>query len=372
MRKYRNVPNKNVTVIISVLIIFLTSLLTYIITNVEFSFIPNNYKGLIVIILGIINTFLGCFPLIYFFTLGGQNWIIKQFMVILFNAFFSDRLMMMKQKYNSEVDQCTYRITYYKFYRNKSVGLRLHFLLRRLFRKKYGEQRQVDTNHDYLLCAYRYGVENGRYDTQKTTKPYILYDNDEMLKGVASLIYRGNSKLYLCIDNININVIVQKIIKNNKTLSLYDKKYSRLPLETNIEGMKELLLSYNQLCSDHTAIIQQDEINELIEFMKNTHTDYNDIFDISGGMHSNHFLGFKVYNKRHEAIGVFIIDAKEPIRSSFEDIVFNKAYNPNVNVKKSDTKWIKQVLETFSNLTSESIFDLNSEKEKKHGKRIRD
>ena len=120
-------------------------------------------------------------------------------------------------------------------------------------------------------------------------------------------------------------------------------------------------------------LVKLKKMNLLILCEK--HTDYNDIFDISGGTHSNHFLGFKVYNQKHEAIGVFIIDAKEPNHSSFEEIMFinqTAKSSQTSQVINSDKKWIKEVLKTFSNLTSKSIFELNSDKEDKHGQRIGD
>lgn len=374
MQEYKNAPSKNATVIISTLLIFVTSLFTYIVTNVDIPFIQDDYIWIIVIILGTINVVCGCFPLIYFFSLGGQNWIIKQFIVILFNTFFSSRLKDIKERYPNQIDQFTYRITYYKFYRKKSFSLKLQSLQRKIQRNKYGEQRQININHDYLLCEYRYGIENGRYDTHKTTKPYELYSDEKMLKGVTSCIYRGNERIYVCIDNFSINDIVEKIIKNKRNLSLYDKSYSEQTLDNNITAMEELIDSFNKLWfQDADKEISSNEKKELIDFMRNTHTDYNDIFDISGGTHSNHFLGFKVYNQKHEAIGVFIIDAKEPNPSSFEEIMFNNQTaksSQTSQVINSDKKWIEEVLKTFSNLTSKSIFELNSDKEDKHGQRI--
>lgn len=363
--------NKNVTLIISVLIVFVTSLATYIVTNVEIPFIKSQYKWIVVIIIGAINVLAGCFPLIHFFTLGGQNWIIKQFMQILFNAFFLERINYIKEHHLDKIDDVTYRITYYKFYRKESFFLRMHYYYRKIMKNKYGKQRQLDISLDCLLCKYRLGIENGKYDTHKTTKPYILYNEHDKLNGVASLIYKATEKIYLCIDNLNINDIIQRIIHNKKTLSLYDSKYNGCSIDDNVEGMKELLNSYNMLWTNEPSnCISKKDTNEVIKFMEKTHTGYNDIFDISGGTHSNHFLGFKVYNQNHEAIGVFIIDAKDPLHSDFENIVFeNKPKKLSIS---SNEKWIRQVLETFSNLTSSSIFELNSDKENKNGKRIRD
>lgn len=372
MKFKRNVPNKNLTVIFSVLIIFVTSLLTYIFTNVEFELVPNNYIQIAVFILGVVNTVFGCFPLIYFFQFGGQKWMIKQFMVVLFNSFFSNRIEFFKSNYPNDIEKITYRITYFTFYERRSFVLRVIALYRKIRKNKFEPQRQIDINNSYLLCKYRYGLEDGRFTHEKTTKPYVLYDDDENLRGVTSLIFKYERKVYFCIDNFNINSIIKKVKENGTGLSFYEKDLSQKSIEENIKRMELLISAYNKLNSG--KLVTDDEKEELITFMKKTHTDFNDMFNINEGTHANHFLGFKVYNQQHDPIGLFIIDAREPSQSSsFEEIVFNKQKSSSSVGNKSNTEVINNILEIFSRLTSKSVIDMSLDLEDDNsGKRIRD
>ena len=133
----------------------------------------------------------------------------------------------------------------------------------------------------------------------------------------------------------------------------------------SIKLMENHLSNYQSICNNDSSKpeISSQEQTELLDFMKNTHTDYNAMFDISGGKHSNHFLGFKVYDNLHNIKGVVVIDAREHSNQvTFNEIVHGK--------KKED--WLKNVLQVFSGTTSKSMSIILQERENENGKRIRD
>ena len=215
-------------------------------------------------------------------------------------------------------------------------------------------------NYDYLICKYRFGIENGTYINKKTSKSYRIYDDPKYVRGVTGKIYMNNKSVYSSIDNLNINSILKKIINNKTNLSTYDNSLKDKSIDENIEHMKSFVNDFNKVSTN--CKIEDNEIEELTKFMEETNTDFNDMFNINNGVHSNHFLGFKVYNKLHDTMGVFTIDAKED--------------DPNLNftdiVAKAKDDWLEKILVVFSGLTSQTIIDLSSEEKKRHGERVGD
>lgn len=353
--------SKNFTVVMSLLIVSLLNTAIIVINNLYF--ISPKTKTIIIIILSLLNFFIGYIPLINFFNTGGRSWIIKQFTPIIFNAFFYQRINDLKIKNEiNYLENSVYRVSVYKYYKNRSLALRLIALKRYILKSKY-KNRTISSKKDCLLCVYRYGLEDGKIVTHPTTKPYIIEENNESdqreldrVFGVAGMAFCAKNSTYLCLDNHNVNTIINKI-KATGYIALEQKGFEQKSISENVCKMDDVITKTN--------IISNEEKDILLQFMEQTHTNYNDIFNISNGTHSNHFLGFKIYDDLHNPTHVVVIDARENDDAiTFNDIINHKDDEPN--------DWMNFILNTLSGLTSKTISTLLEERKDTHGKRIRD
>jgi len=363
-KRRKKIHNNNLKLLTSLITVMWTSIIIFVLGNLNFE---NTYlKNLLIIIFTIINAVVGYFPLFSFFKFGGQKWIIKQFVPIIFNALFSARIEQIKNDKSKKeyLEDCCYRVSYYKYYHKDEWILNLYRLIRKVNNKTY-KNRIIPANKDVLLCTYRYGLEDGKFTHKPSSVVYTLDECDmNKVKGVAGLIAKNNDITYECLDNVNINNIIAKLKANNDDIGVQVKENEDISLSESIVVMKNRISSYNNDTKTGNNKISEEEENEILEFMKKTHTDYNAMFDISGGKHANHFLGFKVYNVLREMEGIIIIDARENDSGiKFHDIVSANHFTP--------TNWIDYVLQVFSGITSETLAALVKEEDKKRdGERV--
>lgn len=377
--KRKKTYKTNKRLVFSILIITLTTFLINLFATITADILPKelsflrvlfneSFRVWTIIILSIINICLGFIPLFHFFTIGGRKWIIKMFLPTIFYTLFKKHI---KSLYRDN-EKCNnlknnwYRVTCYKYCDRKQNPLRFHYeFCRRRFRKKY-QGRRLEYNKGYLICYYRYGMENGYIGEDYTSMIYEVTENgiiedEEDVKGIAGMTFVSKEQMKISLNHNKINNIIEKIKKSaiEKDFSQFlDFKDLPVSMDGNVKRMKQ---TFEKVFNEEIVCTEQKLV---VNFMKSTNTDYNSVFGISGGHHSNHFIGFKIPNENpnDKPWGVVVIDAYEEEPSSFWKIIYPKT-KFNEDSEKLGQEWLSCLIDSYSVLLSSTISEIIFDKE---------
>ena len=314
---------------------------------------------------------LGYLPLFQFFAIGGRKWIIRQFIPRMFFALFSSRINFWQTKNSDNLKKNWYRVTCYKYIDLKKTPIHYlyEFVKRKLLWRKY-KGRQIKWNCGYLVCYYRYGMENGTISEDYTSILYQVSQNGKRLdessvQGIAGMTFISEEEQKKALDNKNINGILDKIIKcakENNLIRILKEEYEECNIEKHIETMKGTISNLK----GQGLVITDDEVNVVETFMRNTNTDYNSMFGISDGNHSDHFVGFKIKNnvrKEERTWGTIIIDAYESEVATFWEIICPNTKLKDDSMYNVGQEWLERMITFYMGLLSSSISKIVFEKE---------
>lgn len=321
-------------------------------------------------VLLIINILFGYIPLFHFFSIGGQKWIIKKFIPTIFYSLFGNKIQQLKSPNNQIEDFKTnwYRVTCYRYISFETCPFTFVFeYIKRRFHR-VSKDRYINFKNGYLVCFYRYGMEDGKVGEDYTSMIYQVkskknLEDEENIKGISGLTFISDLPIKKALDFTKINEILKKIIDEMKRRNIMHILYNDTMLQKsktdNIEQMKSVLNQLNN--NDNGFSITDDEKNIIIDFMNKTNTDFNAMFGISNGHHSNHFVGFKINtkSKSNTPWGVIVIDAYEKTPESFWKIISSHSeVEPDDNFVEEWLNFvINSYMEVLSNTTTEIIFN---------------
>lgn len=378
----KKVYKTNLRLVFSIFCITLTTLMINIISSVSEDMLPKalsttfwayffreENKFYVLTILFLANVTLGYAQLIYFFAIGGRKWIIKQFIPTIFYALFSGRINHWKSSPDSSkyLDNNWYRVTCYKYIDKSATPVHFlyEYLKRSIFRKKYRE-RKIKFDNGYLVCFYRYGMEKKCIQEDYTSVIYQVktkkkLEGKEDVRGIAGLTYIGDDDKVQSLDH-NINSILEKVIaaaqkKGVKNL-LYDKEIESEGIEKNIKKMLDALDALKPELD-----IEKSEINKIVNFMRGTNTDFNSMFGISQGKHSDHFVGFCIKGKKEMPWGVVVIDAHEEVPAAFWEIICPKTKLEPGEKHIMGEEWLDCTINSYMGILSSSISRVIFERE---------
>lgn len=363
-------------------VIFVTTVFINIISTIDATLVPDcldrikplfqgTLKFTSLMILLIINLIFGYWPVIRFFSIGGKKWIMNQYLPAIFNALFKTRIKELLESNPLALDKCMYRVTCFRYQSRKKYRLNFwwQFITRRLRKSTREKRRILEKDKGYLVCYGRYGLENGEFVTKNssliyevTNKNFNNLDIDEV-KGTAGRTFVNDKNTTYALDNVGINTILKQIIEQTKQSGEYESMITErkhLSISNSIRVTKRDL---KEECS-------KENLQKLIDFIRDTNTDFVDLFSIKEGFHSNHFLGFKIFDENDKVWGVIVIDAYEDTEPGFWEIVNPKSISKDIKPEVCK-EWVDCILNSFSNLMSESTINLVLKTEEKNGKRIR-
>lgn len=380
----KKVYKTNLQLISSIFCITLTTLLINIISTINIDMLPETIKTsfisypfleenkfIVLAILFLINVFLGYIQLIHFFTIGGRKWIIKQFIPTIFYSLFSGRInyLLSSPERFENFDENWYRVTCYKYIDIRTTPINfIYEYVKRTVRWKRYRGRKLKLKNGYLVCFYRYGLEKNSIKEDYTSVTYQVKSNNKLedksnIRGIAGLTYIEEKDKVLSLDN-NINAILEKIINASRLQDvnnlLYDKEIENENIEKNISKMSSV---FNNLENAAKLELDDNEKNKIISFMKETNTDFNAMFRISQGKHSEHFVGFCIKGKKKIPWGVVVIDAYERDSATFWEIICPKTRLASDEKHIVGEEWLDCMINSYMGILSSSISRIIFEKE---------
>lgn len=202
------------------------------------------------------------------------------------------------------------------------------------------KDRRLENGCDYLLCYKRFGYRYGEKVDYVTTYPIKIDNDKQIFRLFVGKVFESEELYEIAINNHDINGIVALINQPDNS-----DKVGYLELINNTPSDNyQKLLDTGKL--SNLTEVQQDRLKN---FMKNTNTLAHDLFAINNGIHSNHFLGFKV-KKNGQTWGVVTIDVLQPSANNFFSYI-----GVSRSATATNQKWLEKMLLSYSNMLSNFV-----------------
>lgn len=212
------------------------------------------------------------------------------------------------------------------------------------------EGRRLDYGYSYLLCFRRYGYENGELLSNITTQAVKVDANKKIYRLFVGKIFEADELITTALNNNNINEIVKNIQQPDESdVAAYIELMKKTPLENFDKLLAIGKLKKLDPTTGNLVDLAQTEFDELKNFMLKTNTLAYDLFTINNGVHSNHFVGFKVI-KFGKTWGVVMIDALQPSGNNFYDFI-----DVSQNDNTYNELWLKTMMLSFSKILSNLV-----------------
>ncbi len=211
--------------------------------------------------------------------------------------------------------------------------------------------RRLTLGKNYLLSYARLQYENGKRSYKNTTIPVLIDEKNKIYRLFSGKVFKNKENDYdSSLNNHNINSILKRIKANMggsfKKVNAGFKVIISDGIEKNINELKSETSFRNNNISDK----QRDEVTK---FMNETNTLAFDLFSINEIKHSNHFVGFKIFNGKDSKWGVVVVDALGDDEEDFFKYLEIDPEGPNT--PENNQMWLNLVLQAFSEIFSRAI-----------------